>query len=232
MTKKWILLDRDGTVIVDKCYLSEPSGVELLPGAAEGLKKLYDAGFVLTIVSNQSGIGRGYFSESDAFNVNARLDVILKQKGVSLSGIYFCPHAPWENCSCRKPKTGLAERAAQELGLSLNDIVCMVGDKKSDLELARNLGVPGVLIESTDTANTDWEGSCFNNLSEFADWLIRSENEMNEREMESIIKTNIQKHLEVTGNMTALQGKIAECAQLIAKALQNGGRVFFCGNGG
>ena len=72
ITKKWLLLDRDGTIIVDKKYLSDPDGVELLPGVAEGLKRLQDMGFIFTVVSNQSGVGRGFFDEEDVVKVNAR----------------------------------------------------------------------------------------------------------------------------------------------------------------
>ncbi len=174
MAKKWVLLDRDGTIIVDKEYLCDPKGVELLPGAAEGLKRLYDAGYILTVVSNQSGVGRGYFTGDDVVKVNAMVCEILQRRGVVLSGIYFCPHAPDEKCHCRKPKTGLVACAMRDLGMVRDDIVCVVGDKDSDMELARNLGVQGVLVGTADADGIEADHYC-KDLSETADWLIQKE---------------------------------------------------------
>ena len=94
-------LDRDGAIIVDKNYLSDPDGVKLLPGAVEGLRLLQAAGYLLIIVTNQSGIGRGMFSAQDAEAVNERLSHILESRGVHITATYYCPHAPTDNCDCR-----------------------------------------------------------------------------------------------------------------------------------
>ncbi|MEG6552093.1 HAD-IIIA family hydrolase, partial [Desulfocurvibacter africanus] len=117
MTKRYVVLDRDGTIIVDKHYLADPEGVELLPGAVEGLARLAGAGLGLVVATNQSGIGRGYFGEEDLHLVNARLSEVLAEHGVHIERYYFCPHGPEADCACRKPCTGLLDQAARELGL-------------------------------------------------------------------------------------------------------------------
>lgn len=144
--KRWIILDRDGTVIEDKNYLSDPGGAELLPNAAEGLSKLAEAGYKFVVVTNQSGVGRGYYRESDMNAVNSRVKELLEEKGVTIEGFYCCTHRPDENCGCRKPKGGLAELAASELGFELRDVLCVIGDKESDIKLADNIGAKSVLV--------------------------------------------------------------------------------------
>lgn len=137
--RRYAALDRDGTIIVEKNYLSDPAGVELLPGAAAGLRRLQAAGWGLVVVSNQSGIGRGYFTEADYEKVTARLVELLRAEGVALDGIYHCPHAPGAGCDCRKPLPGMLLRAARDLGFRPADCA-VVGDKPADVELGRNAG--------------------------------------------------------------------------------------------
>lgn len=132
-------LDRDNTLIYDPGYIHEPEKVRLLKGVPEGLKLLKEAGFLLIVVSNQSGIGRGYFEEKDFWAVNERLQEFLKPFGVQIDAFYFCPHRPDENCSCRKPRTGMVERAAKELGIDVSESV-LIGDKDTDVELAFRCG--------------------------------------------------------------------------------------------
>lgn len=139
MSRPWLLLDRDDTLIDDPGYLSDPSGVVFLPGALEGLAAFHRAGWPLVVISNQSGLGRGYFTLSDLEAVHARFRELLAEAGVTLAGLYYCPHAPSEDCDCRKPEPGLAHLASRELGLELSEAV-MVGDKASDLELGRRIG--------------------------------------------------------------------------------------------
>ena len=114
-----IFLDRDGTIIVDKGYLSDPEGIEFLPGILDDLRALQDSGFMLIMASNQSGIGRGYFTEKDYAAVQARLDELLKSNGIAFTGYYYCPHAPDENCACRKPKPLMALDAAKTFNIDL-----------------------------------------------------------------------------------------------------------------
>ncbi|MCX6626023.1 MAG: HAD family hydrolase [Candidatus Solibacter sp.] len=141
MSRSYVALDRDGTLIVEKNYLSDPSQVELLPTVLEGLTRLRRAGFGLLVVSNQSGVGRGYFSLDDVARVNAR----LAELAGPFDGIYVCPHLPDAGCRCRKPKPGLLEKAARELGFDLANCF-VVGDKASDVELARQAGGKAILV--------------------------------------------------------------------------------------
>jgi D-glycero-D-manno-heptose 1,7-bisphosphate phosphatase len=140
-------LDRDGTLIRDRDYLSDPAGVELIPGTVEGLRALRDAGLALVVVTNQSGIARGLYSEADYHRVAARLDEILESHGVRPDLTLFCPHHPDHGgpCSCRKPETGMHLRAARELGLDPGRSF-FVGDKVSDVEAGRRLGGQGILV--------------------------------------------------------------------------------------
>ena len=117
-----VFLDRDGTLIVEKKYLSDPTDVELERGVIEGLALLQSVGWPLVVVTNQSGIGRGYFGLDAAVAVNDRIDAILREHGVVLSAWYLCPHAPEEGCRCRKPERGLADRAAEDLGIRLEEL--------------------------------------------------------------------------------------------------------------
>lgn len=140
-----ILLDRDGTVIVEKSYLADPAEVELAPGAGAGLRHLAAVGFTLVVVSNQSGIARGLMTEADVGAVNGRAAELLRAEGVEIAGWYHCPHGPDAGCTCRKPAPGLAHRAARDLGLDLTRSV-VVGDKPSDIALGDAVGAGVVLV--------------------------------------------------------------------------------------
>lgn len=146
-----VFLDRDGTIIVDKHYLSDPAGVELEQGALAGLKALADMGYALVVVSNQSGIGRGRFTVSDAEAVNARIADMLAAEGVPVVGWYFCPHVGVDDCACRKPRPGMVDRAVRELGLDPARSF-VVGDKPSDVQLADVVGACGILVETGEGA--------------------------------------------------------------------------------
>ncbi len=146
MRRNWIILDRDGTLIVEKNYLHEPDEVEMLPHVVEGLKLLSDHGYVFTVVTNQSGIGRGYFKSSDVDQVHEKIKELLRDNGVELQGIYMCPHRPEDHCHCRKPETGLIRKAMEDSGFSLKNLVGVIGDKSSDVELGKTLGVSTVLV--------------------------------------------------------------------------------------
>ncbi len=140
-------LDRDGTLIEERNYLADPDQAVLLPGVAEGLKALMDQGFRLLVVSNQSGIGRGYFSETEAHAVNARVDEMLRAQGVDIAAWYICPHAPEQPCDCRKPSPGMVDQACAAFAVDLSSSI-MIGDKDIDLQLAGNTGMTGFLVTS------------------------------------------------------------------------------------
>ncbi|MFH1091611.1 MAG: HAD family hydrolase [Pseudomonadota bacterium] len=144
-TRRFVLLDRDGTIIADRNYLSDPDQVKLLPGAAQGLRRLQALGLGMAIMSNQSGVGRGYFSEADLTEIHQRLIEILKIEGVVLDGAFYCPHAPEDDCRCRKPRPGLVDQARQVLSFDPADCF-VVGDKDSDVELGRGIGAITILV--------------------------------------------------------------------------------------
>ncbi|WP_457568529.1 D-glycero-alpha-D-manno-heptose-1,7-bisphosphate 7-phosphatase [Desulfurobacterium sp.] len=137
--QKAVFLDRDNTLIEDEGYIHEPEKVKLLPGVGEGLKVLKDAGFLLIVISNQSGIGRGYFTEADFHAVNEKLNQLLKPYGTKIDDFFFCPHRPDEMCNCRKPKIELFLKAARKWNINLEESF-MIGDKPSDIEAGINAG--------------------------------------------------------------------------------------------
>ena len=143
--KRFVLLDRDGTLIVERSYLSDPDGVELIPGAVAALRELQALGFGIVVLTNQSGIGRGFFRAEQVEAVHTRLRQLLEAEGVRLDGIYVCPHVPDDRCRCRKPEPGLAEQAARDLCFDLREAF-VVGDKACDIELGRRVGARTILV--------------------------------------------------------------------------------------
>ena len=147
MSRHFVILDRDGTLIQERHYLSEPEQVELIPGVAEGLRQLRQMGLGLVVVTNQSGIGRGFFDQGALERIHRRMNELLASEGAWLDKIYFCPHRPEEGCSCRKPAPGLVERAARELGFE----PCAgfaIGDKACDVELGQRVGMTTFLVRT------------------------------------------------------------------------------------
>lgn len=143
--KRYALLDRDGTIIEEAHYLSDPDGVVLIPGVGPALVRLIEAGFGLVVVSNQSGVGRGYYDEAAMDRVNRRMADLLAEQGVIFDGIYCCVHAPEEDCACRKPKSGLVDRAAADLDFDPSRGF-VVGDHLSDIGLARAIGAQAFYV--------------------------------------------------------------------------------------
>ncbi len=147
-----VLLDRDGTINEQMGYVNHLSRFHLLPGAARAIRGLNEAGLAVVVVTNQSGLARGYFPESLLEAVHAEMYRLLAQEGARLDGLYVCPHHPEAkeerfrlDCDCRKPRTGLLERAAAELGLDLGRSY-MVGDRWSDLRCGAAVGATTVLV--------------------------------------------------------------------------------------
>jgi len=143
--RRAVFFDRDGTIIYDLGYPREPEKVQLLPGVGEALFELQQRGFCLVLVSNQSGVGRGLLSQEDVERIHRRVIACLAEHGIRLDGAYYCFHAPWEECDCRKPSQGLFLRAAEELGIDLAHSF-MVGDKPSDIEAGRRAGCRTILL--------------------------------------------------------------------------------------
>lgn len=143
--KRALFLDRDGTVIEEKDYISDPEEVELIPGVPQALKLARAMGFLLIGVSNQSGVGRGYFSMKEVEAVNSRMANLLALQGVSLDDVLVCPHTPEQNCPCRKPRPGLLLRAKDRYGIDLERSY-MVGDREGDLGAITSVGGRGILV--------------------------------------------------------------------------------------
>ena len=145
--RRFVLLDRDGTIIIEREYLSDPQQVELIPGASEALRRLRHLRLGLAVVTNQSGVGCGYFDAARVNLVHKRLDALLAADGAYLDGIYVCPHTPEDGCLCRKPNTGLAKMAAKDLGFDLG-AVFVIGDKQSDIKMGQRIGATTILVRT------------------------------------------------------------------------------------
>ncbi len=146
--RKAIFLDRDGTLNDDPGYLSRPEQMALLPGVGEGLRALVQGGFILVVVSNQSGVGRGLIPQGALTQIHQRLQDLLVPYGVVIEHFELCIHRPEAECACRKPKPKLILDAAQNLGIQLSASY-MVGDKLSDIEAGQAAGCKGSLLVRT-----------------------------------------------------------------------------------
>lgn len=177
-----VFLDRDGTLIAEKNYLHRPEEVEIFPGAGAALKRLAAAGFRLFIVTNQSGIGRGFFTLDDAVRVNEHLSRELARDGVRFEKIYIAPEAPSQPSCGRKPSPQFLFDARDEFGLDLAASF-MVGDKLIDLECGWNAGVKkSILVRTGYGAETERESSdqvsravVVDSLTGMADWILQSD---------------------------------------------------------
>ncbi len=138
-------LDRDGVINHDVSYIGRPEDFALIEGVPQALRMLRDAGYQLVVVTNQSGIGRGYFTEEDYRRVTARMEELLGHEGVTLAAIRHCPHTPDAGCDCRKPKPDMLIDSARQLGLSLGGSV-LFGDKETDIAAGRAAGVARCLL--------------------------------------------------------------------------------------
>ncbi len=143
--KRAVFLDRDGTIHPDTGYLHNPDEVEIYPAVLRGMKLLADRGFLLFLVTNQSGVGRGYFSAAAVERVHGKIVGELAKDGISLAGIAYCPHRPGEGCRCRKPAPGLILDLAGRHGVDPARSY-MVGDKLTDIEAGRRAGCRTVLL--------------------------------------------------------------------------------------
>lgn len=140
-----VFLDRDGTINEEVGYLNHISRLKILPGVPKAIKLLKEAGFKVFVITNQSGPSRGYFPASLVDEIHKEIQRRLKSKGTFIDDFFVCLHHPEENCSCRKPKTGLLERAFSRYELDPQKSY-VIGDKLIDIELARNFNLKGILV--------------------------------------------------------------------------------------
>jgi len=159
LLNKAVFLDRDGTLTRDVPYCSRPEDLHLLPTVAEGLALLNRFPYKIILITNQSGIARGYFDEVALASIHTKLKDDICREGGRLDAIYYCPHHPQSRCHCRKPETGMIETAARDWDLVLADSY-FIGDKYLDIEAANRSGCKAVLVPSeapeTQTLQGDW----------------------------------------------------------------------------
>lgn len=170
-----IFVDRDGTLNEEIEYLHEVEKFKLYPRVIGALKSLQDAGFRIVVITNQAGIGLGYFSKEDFYKVNKELLKAARKENLSIDRVYFCPHAVSDNCDCRKPNTGMIYRGVEELNIDLENSYC-IGDKTLDLEAARRAGCKSILVQ-TGHAGGDKEFDIkadytAKDLSDAASWIL------------------------------------------------------------
>jgi histidinol-phosphate phosphatase family protein len=179
-----LFVDRDGTLVVERGYLSDPRSIELLPGVAQALQNVRAAGHPVVVISNQSGVGRGMFTLGRVHEAMAMLRCQLRAHGVELDAVYFCPHRPEDACACRKPGIALLERAAEDLVLDLGSSA-VVGDKLLDVRTGHGAGALGILVrtgygrDEEERAVTPGEGVTpefvADGLGAAVDWLLARE---------------------------------------------------------
>jgi len=169
--EKAIFLDRDGTINVDVDYLHEPDQLVFIDGTIEALAMLKAQGYKLIVISNQSGIGRGYFKVQDVERLHAYMNRILYKHNAAIDAFYYCPHVEQDKCTCRKPQTGLIDRAVTEWEIDLTRSY-MVGDKEVDVMTAVNAGCSyGLLLSGhvvSDALQEKYKEKLYQNLWDFA----------------------------------------------------------------
>ncbi len=139
MSRRCVFIDRDDTIAKDVPYCDSPDKFNLFPGIPGQIKRLNDAGYLVIVITNQSGIGRGYFTEDTLKKIHEKMTSEIESAGGHLDAIYYCPHRPDENCACRKPKTLMGEMAAEKYGIDLKGSY-MVGDSDADMGFGEGLG--------------------------------------------------------------------------------------------
>jgi len=180
MGSRAVFIDRDGTINKNTGYIDSPDRFEIYPGVAEGIKKLKDNGFKIIIITNQSGIARGFFTVENLDEIHKKMNDILAKKDVKVDAIYFCPHHPDEKCDCRKPNTALFEKAIKEHNIDTYSSY-MIGDRMLDVEAGSKIGVKTVLVpEKKDMVKKEIEESEINpdyiskDFMSGAEWIIEN----------------------------------------------------------
>jgi D-glycero-D-manno-heptose 1,7-bisphosphate phosphatase len=183
-----VFLDRDGTVNEEVGYLKDLGQLRLIPGAGSAIRILHEAGLKVVLITNQSGVARGYFPESFVHDTHVLLEQMLQQEGARLDGIYYCPHHPTAGssrytmaCDCRKPGTGLIDLAARELDIDIQRSY-VVGDKWSDIELGQRAGAHSILVRTGFAADDAGNARPLHvgdpdfiahTIAEAAEWIIK-----------------------------------------------------------
>lgn len=174
--RRAVFLDRDGTIIEDIPYIFDTEKVVLIKGAARAIKMLNHAGFRVVVVTNQSGVRRGYFKESDVRAIHARINAILDYDGARIDDYFFCPHEPDDGCTCRKPETDMIDMAVKKSSLDVENSY-VIGDKTSDLRLGNNVGATSILVRTgvgleTERENSIKPGFVARDILQAVEWIM------------------------------------------------------------
>lgn len=177
MKNKAVFLDRDGTINVDRGYVYKIENLQLIPGVIEGLKKLQDySNYKLIIVTDQSGIARGYYTEESYLKFREYMHRVLAENGVIINEEYFCPHIDEDNCNCRKPKAGMLKQAAKDFNLDLKEC-WMMGDKVKDILAGKNAGCRAIHILTGEEKNPiTYADFVAKDLVDAADYILNNKN--------------------------------------------------------
>jgi len=182
LSRPAVFLDRDGTISEDVGYLNDVSQFRMFPFAAGAIQRLNDANLPVIVVTNQSGVGRGFFDEASVHAVHEEMTQQLAAAGAHLTAIYYCPHTSDDDCECRKPKPGMIRQAAHEHGVDLARSF-VVGDRYGDVELAQASGGRGVLVrtgygeEDLRSSGTEWARQpdfVADDLVSAVEWILRT----------------------------------------------------------
>lgn len=176
-----VFLDRDGTINEEVGYLKSFDELKLFPFTAEAVEKIKKEGMKAVVVSNQSGVARGFFDEDFVRAIHDRINAMLAREGAEIDRFYFCPHHPTEgvgeylrDCHCRKPKTGMLMKASEDLAIDLSRSY-MIGDSERDMETARNAGVAGILVRTgygKEVGNTHGASYIADDLLDAVNWIL------------------------------------------------------------
>lgn len=168
--KPIVFLDRDGTIIQNVPFINSPLRIQLLPGVGQGLRTLQDKGFLLVVITNQQGIGLGYFDYEEFVHVNSQMLKLLSEYGVQISRFYFCPHSLSDRCNCRKPGTKLVKDALVYFGSRAADCF-LIGDSPSDVSCAERSGCHPILLSKNMQSDAGFTAASF---SEAIDYILHS----------------------------------------------------------
>lgn len=243
--RRFVVLDRDGTINVEREYLSDPEQLELLPGAVRGLRHLHRLGLGLVVITNQSGIGRGHFDRARLDLIHERLSALLAAEGIQLDGIYVCPHHPSDGCTCRKPQPELLAKAAREHQFEAGDAF-VIGDKVIDIELGQQVGATTLLVRTgygTQVAAqmaVTWD-YVVDDLAKAAAVIERLLNEdswgdcgeSDRNRWRHRVHTHLQESADLKRHVAQhCVSSVLAAADLLVETFRNGGKVLLCGNGG
>lgn len=227
-----VCLDRDGTLIENSHFLNEPGKVQLRPGVGEGLRRLGDAGYRLVMVTNQQGIGLGYFDYDTFVAINSEIFKQLAPFGVRIDKVYFCPHSLAEDCDCRKPGSRLIERALRDFGAP-REQTFMIGDSEADIGAAKQAGVRAVLISDAESDDSVVRASDFPAAVEL---ILQGREPVRDAGEDTATRLVQARFADTAAALRDAFGQyaaeVAQAAVVIGDAFAAGGKLLAFGNGG